>query len=384
MKVGAPFNPYKVFQGVFAPYWVLEHRGISTGAKLCYIRLLGFAGRDARCYPSLDTLDASLGVSERQARDYVKELERAMLIAIEQRGLRKTNVYLFLWSVELERLSNSVPGRPEEDRNYPAGLDRNRSSGPIGMNSPGKNSLESSSSSAGKYQGTEQSTRAAPVPQRNGGEAEVISIPETLNRTAQTISAWATERRIQRLRRDKRIGLPEKEQLAQWAVILDSRGIVESDRAFAVMDAACNSAERAGEWRNWAYLTLQIQLAAERLHASATPLVAVPQSPHEQAEEDPDCDWTAAKAKIRSQIPETAFLNWFAPTRQVERRGTAITVAVPDDLTRCYLTTEYDHVTKGAVLSLGIDEAKFIVQDGSPRDLNEPVRVDFDKPVYGE
>ena len=79
----------------------------------------------------------------------------------------------------------------------------------------------------------------------------MISIPETLNRTAQTISAWATERRIQRLRRDKRIGLPEKEQLAQWAVILDSRGILESDRVFAVMDAACNSAERAGEWRNW-------------------------------------------------------------------------------------------------------------------------------------
>ena len=88
MKVGSPFNPYKVFQGVFAPYWVLEHRGISSGAKLCYIRLLGFAGRDARCYPSLDTLGASLGVSQRQARDYVKELERALLIAVGQRGLR--------------------------------------------------------------------------------------------------------------------------------------------------------------------------------------------------------------------------------------------------------------------------------------------------------
>ncbi|HEY1212718.1 MAG TPA: helix-turn-helix domain-containing protein [Bryobacteraceae bacterium] len=72
MKVGAPFNPYRVFQGSFAPYWLLEHRGISAGAKLCYIRLLGFAGKDARCYPSLETLGASLGVSDRQARDYVK------------------------------------------------------------------------------------------------------------------------------------------------------------------------------------------------------------------------------------------------------------------------------------------------------------------------
>src|SRR5262245_28601865 len=108
MTVGAAFNPYKVFQGVFAPYWLLEHRGISTGAKLCYIRLLGFAGKDARCYPSLEKLGKGLGVSDRQARDYVKELERAGLIAVEQRGLRKTNIYLFLWTAELGRVHTNL------------------------------------------------------------------------------------------------------------------------------------------------------------------------------------------------------------------------------------------------------------------------------------
>jgi len=60
--------------------------------------LLGFAGKDARCYASLETLDVSLGVSDRQARDYVRELERQELIVIDQRGLRKTNVYLFVWT----------------------------------------------------------------------------------------------------------------------------------------------------------------------------------------------------------------------------------------------------------------------------------------------
>jgi hypothetical protein len=59
MRVEAPFNPYKVFQGVFSPYWVLEHRGIGTGVNLCYIRLLGFAGRDARCYKSLKAARSS-------------------------------------------------------------------------------------------------------------------------------------------------------------------------------------------------------------------------------------------------------------------------------------------------------------------------------------
>jgi hypothetical protein len=40
---------------------VLGHRGIGAGAKLCYIRLLGFAGKDARCYPSLETSVPALG-----------------------------------------------------------------------------------------------------------------------------------------------------------------------------------------------------------------------------------------------------------------------------------------------------------------------------------
>src|SRR3954454_19976796 len=177
MRIGSPFNPYKVFQGVFAPYWILEHKGIGSGAKLCYVRLLGFAGRDARCYPSLETLGASLGVSERQARDYVKELERSGFIAVEQRGLRKTNAYLFVWTAELERLVNAVPDSGEEldesdggppqsslpdrnngsgqdrkhgsapDRNSSSGPDRNSPSGLTGINSLGISSLESSSSS---------------------------------------------------------------------------------------------------------------------------------------------------------------------------------------------------------------------------------------------
>ena len=68
MKVGAPFNPYRIFRGVFAPYWILEHKGIGSGAKVCYIRLLGFAGKDARCYPSMQSWARASGcVSARRA-----------------------------------------------------------------------------------------------------------------------------------------------------------------------------------------------------------------------------------------------------------------------------------------------------------------------------
>jgi hypothetical protein len=223
VTVGAPFYPYRVFQGVFAPYWILEHRGIGGGAKLCYIRLLGFAGKDARCYPSLERLGTSLGVSERQARDYVKELERAGLIAIEQRGLRRTNVYLFLWTKELEQLINRVPGRPDDpdepdggpqrggpsERKRGSAPDRNSCSGPIGISSVESSSSPSSTSDgrlAERMKKTTSQTNAAP-------ELGTAPDSEVLNDVTQVIRKWAAERGVQRLRGDRRLGLPDDEQL---------------------------------------------------------------------------------------------------------------------------------------------------------------------------
>src|SRR5258706_15107315 len=67
---------------------------------------------------------------------------------------------------------------------------------------------------------TERPTSTAPERHPNGVEAELMPDPEASNRTVQTTRVWAIERRFQRLRREKRMGLPEKEKLAQWAPTL--------------------------------------------------------------------------------------------------------------------------------------------------------------------
>ena len=380
MNVGTPFNPYRVFQGAFAPYWLLEHRGISTGAKLCYIRLLGFAGKDARCYPSMERLGTSLGVSERQARDYVKELERSGLIVVEQRGLRKTNVYLFVWTEELERLSNSVPdcsddpddtgnGTPQgsppdrnnrsgQDRNHASAPDRNTCSGPIGINSDGISSLESSSSSSADEAAKPMGKTTAPG--RSMSSASPVT-PEKENDEAQTISRWAQERGIQRLRTDRRMGPPEEDYLQQWAGILNHRGIAEPEMIFAVLDSAVTAADRLGEWRNWTFLTLQIQLAAERV-ASGARLRQTPSPPGcAVVKDDPSSDWAIAKSKIRTQVGEIPFLNWFEPTWQVERQGAEITIAVSDEPSGTYLEAEYGTLTRTVLAELGIHEIHLTV-----------------------
>ncbi len=380
MNIGAPFNPYRVFQGAFAPYWLLKHRGMSTGAKLCYIRLLGFAGKDARCYPSMERLGTSLGVSERQTRDYVKELERSGFIVVEQRGLRKTNVYLFVWTAELERLSNSVPdcgddpdetgggtppaspsernNRSGQDRNHASAPDRNSCSGPIGINSEGIISRESPSSSS-RDQAAEPLKKTT-IPDRSLQSTTEVG-PEEGDDEAQAMSRWAQERGIQRLRADRRLGPPENEHLQQWADILNHRGIAEPEVIFAVLDSALAAANRSGEWRSWTFLTLQIQLVAERVPAGARLQPATSPPARTIVRDDPSCDWAIAKAKIRAQVGEIPFLNWFDATRQVERFGSEITIAVTDEPSRVYLETEYGTLTRTVLAGLGIREVHLTV-----------------------
>ncbi len=393
MRVGAPFNPYRVFQGAFAPFWLIEHRGLSAGAKLCYIRLLGFAGRDGRCYPSLETLGGSLGVSERQARDYVKELERTGLIAIEQRGLRKTNVYLFIWTAELKRLVDSVPPSspdpeshegPEsnmppdrndssgQNRNSTSSLDRNdcsaqdrkRASGPIGINSVEISSTESSSSAARdpialatrrKDSAWRQVSRSTPSV-ANGDSATC---------TASVIVEWAKERSLRRLRSDGVAGFPEQDLLSQWAEILDGLGVTEAERITDVLDCARAAADRSRGWRSWSFLTLQIQLAAERTHSSQAVASTLCTEGFSQVTEDPGCEWVEAKARIRALIGEIAFANWFEPSRQTERDGTALTIAVPDEATRDFIDIDYREVVTKAISGMGVEIVHFIVRDRS-------------------
>jgi hypothetical protein len=66
------------------------------------------------------------------------------------------------------------------------------------------------------------------------------------------------------------------------------------------LERALSAANRAGQWRSWKFLTLPIQIAAERVASitSVAPKVAVQSS---IAEEEAPAEWA----------PEIAFRNWF-------------------------------------------------------------------------
>ncbi len=83
-----------------------------------------------------------------------------------------------------------------------------------------------------------------------------------------------------------------------------------------------------------------------------------------------------AKARIRSQVGEIPFLNWFEPTRQVERQGPKITIAVSDEPSRVYLEAEYGTLIRTVLAELGIHEIRLTVaapggrHDGTTKGTN--------------
>jgi hypothetical protein len=142
---------------------------------------------------------------------------------------------------------------------------------------------------------------------------------------------------------------------------LEQRGIREPDEIFAVLDAAVTAATRSGEWRNWAFLTLQVQLAAERLPKLPLAPSSPTTSPCDLPEEDPTCDWALAKQKIRNRLGQIPFANWFEHTRQICKHDAQITVAVADDTSRCFLEVEYGNLVQSVLVELGIEGLELTV-----------------------
>jgi hypothetical protein len=100
LEVGQPFNPFRLFNGIFIPDALVRAKGISPGAKITYGRLSRYAGENGECYPAVPTLACEIGMSGRQTQRYLTELEKQQLIRRLARFLESgqtSNGFVFLW-----------------------------------------------------------------------------------------------------------------------------------------------------------------------------------------------------------------------------------------------------------------------------------------------
>jgi hypothetical protein len=96
--VGA--DPVTLHGFTMVPNIVLTNPKLSVGAKLAYAMVLKYAWQDNFCFPGQSKLAEDMGAGERSIRTYLKELETAGFLEIQQRGLGQTNFYRLLITVD--------------------------------------------------------------------------------------------------------------------------------------------------------------------------------------------------------------------------------------------------------------------------------------------
>ncbi len=109
-RVGDAFNPWRRFKGVMISDQVLAS-DLSLGAKVCYGVLARFAGERGKCFPTMQTIGARIGVSDRQAKSYIAELAREGYIRRARGGSGRPNRYHFLWHPSFDATDGKLPSR---------------------------------------------------------------------------------------------------------------------------------------------------------------------------------------------------------------------------------------------------------------------------------
>ncbi|MHB1841842.1 MAG: helix-turn-helix domain-containing protein [Sulfobacillus sp.] len=107
------------------PNCVLRSRTLSSGAKVLYGVLLSYAWQDGACHPDQATMAADLGCTDRQVRNWLKELEQEHLVQVHRRGLQRSNLYEIMPIESPDR--KNISG---QDRKYISAPDRNQGSAP--------------------------------------------------------------------------------------------------------------------------------------------------------------------------------------------------------------------------------------------------------------
>lgn len=108
MQIGRPFIPYKIFVGSFIPNCLMMSPDFSPGEKLVWARLAQYGGKNGHCFPKVERLAKSVGLSWRRTMDVLRTLEEKGMITRVHADMMKRfegdgNQYQFLWHPVFEQ-----------------------------------------------------------------------------------------------------------------------------------------------------------------------------------------------------------------------------------------------------------------------------------------
>lgn len=106
-NIGEPFIPQKElinreWVGPISPLSLLGCKELAPAARLLWLALSDFAGRNGECFPSYERLAEKAGLSVRGVKKAAKELREKGFITWDAGGRGRSNRYRLLWHKAFE------------------------------------------------------------------------------------------------------------------------------------------------------------------------------------------------------------------------------------------------------------------------------------------
>jgi hypothetical protein len=105
---GQRFAPFGVGRKMWISAGIVSAKFLSPGCKLVLLALCSYAGKQDRCWPSLQSLARDTGLSERQVRRHLATIEKHNLGRRDER-IATSNMFIFLYH-RLWPLDPRAPG----------------------------------------------------------------------------------------------------------------------------------------------------------------------------------------------------------------------------------------------------------------------------------
>ncbi len=313
------------------PNYILCDAGISFGARLAYTLLLSYAWQEGSCFPGQDKIGSDLGVTRKAVNKYLKELKNKGYISWKRRGLGKTNVYYIL---DRSKQRNPSPDRSgSEPRNGPSGKPSSDVTARLHQDITTDSHPDVTLRLHNQY------------PEEKDAEQQQVVVQKlsSLNVRQSKIEALVS--------RYPPHYIQEKLALLRWKRKHGLRGTPIADSAAWVVKAIENDYRPPPEFAAWQARqrktdeqvqqlaewekkqqkeSAQAEAAAERAYRQALEKLKSEYGTTEQEEHR----WQQALGLIKDFADPTTYSFWFPETHLLAIRDGAVTLAVPNVVTK--------------------------------------------------
>jgi biotin operon repressor len=93
------------------PNFILKNNDLSVGEKITFAMFLSYAWHNDKVFPGQERLAKDIGVTRQSVNTFIQGLKKKGFLAIQRRGLGKTNLYTLRYTVKQKKTGGRLSAK---------------------------------------------------------------------------------------------------------------------------------------------------------------------------------------------------------------------------------------------------------------------------------